>query len=427
MSADAVKADFRGSRPLLWMLVAMVATFIAWAWYSPLDVASYAQGQVTPEGQLKRIQHLEGGIIRELRVQEGQRVRVGDVIAELEDVASTSDVADFRSRMASLELRIIRVNAAIARAESLMLPAEIERDFPSLARETRAAFVAHRDRYRAMVQNHEARIAQRKAEIEEARERLNGLQTRSKLIAEQVQISTAMLKQKLTNEYEHLTLRKEQAHIDADRNATIATLQRANTGLAEANSAFAAFRSEEDVNLRRDMLEATTELNSLSERFKKPSDSRERTTVRAPVAGTIMTVYLRNKGAVLAAGGTIATLVPEGDALLVDARLPIGEVGFVKPGAPARLTMASGTSGFSTIDATVVHISPDAAVDEKTGSPYYVVRLQPGELEFRRGTETYPLRPGVQVMAAIVTGQRSVFDVLVEPFSGSGIRPLTER
>lgn len=254
-----------------------------------------------------------------------------------------------------------------------------------------------------------------------------GLQIRSKLIAEQVQISESMLKQKLTNEYEHLTLRKEQAQIDGDRNATVATLQRAQTGLAEANSAFAAFRSEEEVNLRRDLLEATTELNSLTERLKKPSDSRDRTTVRAPVAGTIMTVFLRNKGAVVAPGGTIATLVPADDSLLVDARLPIGEVGFVRVGAPARLSMASGTSGFSTIDATVVLISPDAAVDEKTGAPYYVVRLEPKELSFKRGDEVYPLRPGVQLMAAIITGQRSVLGLLIEPFAGSGVRPLTER
>lgn len=157
-------------RPLLWLLVVAVATFVAWAAYFPLDVASYAQGQVMPSGQLKRIQHLEGGIIRELRVREGQQVAAGDVIAELEDVASTSDLGDFRSRMVSLELRILRVNASLARADSLNLPKELEPEYPSLARETRAAFASYRDRYRAMVQNHEARIAQRRAEIEEARE-----------------------------------------------------------------------------------------------------------------------------------------------------------------------------------------------------------------------------------------------------------------
>jgi adhesin transport system membrane fusion protein len=130
--------------------------------------------------------------------------------------------------------------------------------------------------------------------------------------------------------------------------------------------------------------------------------------------------------------------VPEGDALLIEAKLPISEIGYVMIGAPARLSIASGGSGFSTIPATVVHISPDSLSDEKTGAPsqgggganvsYYIVRLEPKELAFRRGgADSYALRPGVQIMAAIITGERSVLDLLLEPFIGSGIRPLTER
>lgn len=424
----AMSSSTQASRhPLLWTLSAAVLAFIAWAAVFPLDVASYASGQVTPEGQMKRIQHLEGGIIREVKVLEGQKVQAGQVIAELEDVASGSDVGDLRSRIASLEMKAARLNASIARSESFAPPPGLERGFAAIANEARAAFVAHRDRYRAMVQNHESRIAQRRAEIEEAQQRLNGLRTRSRFVGEQVEISAAMLKQKLTHEYEHLQLKKEQAQIDADRDSTVATLERARTGLAEATSALAAFRSDEEVTLRRELLDANTELASLRERVKRPSDSKERTVVRAPVAGTVMTVYFKSKGGVVSPGGIIATLVPEGEALLVEARLPVSEVGYVSIGAPARLSIAAGGSGFSSIDAEVVHISPDAALDEKTGVGYYVVRLAPKELSFKRGADHYPLRPGVQVMAAILTGERSVLAVLVEPFMGSGVRPLTER
>jgi adhesin transport system membrane fusion protein len=404
-----------------------VIVFLAWAWWFPLDVASYAQGQVTPEGQMKRVQHLEGGIIREIRVAEGQKVEAGAVIAELEDVAVGSDVGDLRSRIASLDLKTRRINASLAKADGFVPPPALERAYPLVAAEAKSAFAAHRDRYKAMVQNHESRIAQRRAEIEEAVQRLNGLKSRSRFVAEQVEISAAMLRQKLTHEYEHLQLKKEQAQIDADRDSTTATLERARTSLTEATSALAAFRSDEEVNLRKELLEATTELNSLNERMKKPTDSRERTVVRAPVAGTVMTVFFKSKGGVVSPGGVIATLVPEGEALMVEARLPISEIGYVKIGSPARLSVAAGGSGFSSIDADVVHISPDAALDEKTGMGYYVVRLAPKELAFHRGADSYPLRPGVQVMAAILTGQRSVLALLLEPFMGSGIKPLTER
>ena len=224
--SSAEQPRFRVRSPLLWLQVGCVAAFLCWAAVFELDVASHADGQVIPAGQTKRVQHLEGGIVRAIKVTEGQRVRQGEVIAELEGVASTADLGELRSRAGSLEGKAMRLNAILARKGSLALPAELEKSQPSVAADARSAFTAYRERYNAVVRTHESKIAQRSSEIEEARERMVGLQSRSRLIAEQVAISEQMLRQKLTNEYEHLQLRKEQAAIDADRDTTVATQQR---------------------------------------------------------------------------------------------------------------------------------------------------------------------------------------------------------
>lgn len=413
--------------PLLWWLSTTVLVCVIWAAVFPLDVASYAQGQVIPSGQLKRIQHLEGGIIRNLNVTEGQQVKAGDVIAELEDVAADSDVTDLSTRTAIMEAKSLRISASLGRAAAVKFPDEMERDFPQIVKDARSSFESYRDRYNAILSTHQSKIAQRNAEIQEARERLVGLRSRSKMVAEQVRISEGMLKQGLTNEYEHLTLKKEQAQIDSDLNSTIATERRVMTALEEANAALAAFRYEEDVTLRKDLQDTNVELYSLRERLRKPTDSQDRTLVRSPVDGSIMTIYFKNKGAVVSPGGTIATLVPEGDTFLIEAKLPISEIGYVSMGAPARLSITTGGSGFSTVPAKVVHISPDAAADEKTGNTYYVVRLEPKVPFFKRGDDIYAMRPGVQVTAAILTGKRTVLTLLLEPLTGSNIRPLTER
>lgn len=416
-----------GLNPMLWWLSTTVLVSLVWAAYFPLDVASYAQGQVIPSGQLKKIQHLEGGIIRKLNVTEGQRVKAGDVIAELEDVGADSDVTDISTRTANMEAKSLRLSASLARANGVNFPADMERNFPQITKDARSSFDSYREKYTAMVNTHQSKIAQRKSEIQEARERLAGLKSRSKMVADQVRISENMLKQALTNEYEHLTLKKEQAQIDSDLSSTMATERRVLQALEEANAAFAAFKYEEDVNLRKELQDTNTELYSLRERLRKPTDSQGRTQVRSPVDGSIMTIYFKNKGAVVAPGGVIATLVPEGDSLLIEAKLPISEIGYVKLGSIARLSITSGGSGFSTVPATVVHISPDAASDEKTGNTYYVVRLEPKEPVFKRGDDVYEMRPGVQVTAAILTGQRTVLTLLLEPLTGSSVRPLTER
>jgi adhesin transport system membrane fusion protein len=424
---DAVTSSrFRVRSPLLWLQVGCVAAFLVWAAMFDLDVASHADGQVIPAGQIKRVQHLEGGIVRAIKVAEGQRVRQGEVIAELEGVASTADLGELRSRAASLEGKTLRLNAILAKANSLALPAELQKSQPSVAADARSAFMAYRERYSAVLRTHESKIAQREAEIREAHERLLGLQSRSRLIAEQVRISEQMLSQKLTNEYEHLQLRKEQAAIDADRDSTLAAQQRLATAREESIAALAAFRSEEDVLLRRELLESSTELGALRERLRKPSDSVERMAVRAPVAGTVMSLLVKNSGAVVAPGGVVATLVPEDETLVAEVRLPIADVGFVREGAPARVNLAGGSGGFSTIDAKVQQISPDAAMDEKTGSGFYVVRLKLEQFAFQRGSHAYPLRPGVRVMATISTGSRSVLLTLTDSFFGNGMKPLSE-
>jgi adhesin transport system membrane fusion protein len=412
---------------LLWGQVSCVFVFLVWALFFHLDVASYAQGQVIPAGQLKRIQHLEGGIIRKINVVEGQQVKAGDVIAELEDVAPEAEVGDIKSRTAGNEIKVARLTALLAKAPKLSLPAELERAYPEFARDALSSFDSSRARYAAMVQTNESKISQRRTEIQEAKARLVGLESRSHFVKDQVRISDEMLRQKLTNEYEHLQLKKEQAQIDADRLGTIANERKAAQALEEAVSALSAYRNEEDVNLRKELQEVSSELASLRERLRKPNDSQERTVVKSPVAGSIMTLYFKNKGAVVAPGGTLATLVPEGEALLIEAKLPISEVGYVRMGEHARLSIASGGNGFSTISADVVHVSPDAVADEKGNNSYYIVRLQPKEMAFRRNQDLYPLRPGVQVTAAIITGERSVMGVLLDPFLGSGVHPLTER
>lgn len=413
--------------PLLFTLCTLAIAFIVWASFFKLDVASYANGQVVPEGQIKRIQHLEGGIISEIKVHEGQRVSENQIIALLEDVNAESNIGDLQSRIASLELKTLRINANLGKDITFKIPNHLKKDFPELSSEAQSAFSVYLNRFSAMIKNHEARVSQRQAEISEAQERLKGLKTQSQLIKKQLSISTALLKQKLTHEYEHLQLKKELAKIETDVASTTSSIERAKTGLAEATSALTAFRSDEELTLRKELIDATAELNSLREQIRKPADLMNRSIVRAPSAGTIMTIFFKNKGGVIAPGGTLATLVPEGETLLIDAQLPISEIGYVRMGSPARLSIASGSSGFHAVDARVVHISPDAITDEKTGTSHYLVRLAPSQTFFRRGTDTYPMRPGVQILAAIITGQRSVLSLLLDPFLGSGVKPLTER
>ena len=412
---------------LIFVLAGCVLAFLLWAAFAPLDVASYAQGQVIPAGQLKRIQHLEGGIVDDIKVHEGQIVEAGQVILEMQTTSIEAEVGDLKARLASSEIQSNRLQATLNRQKTVTFSSELEREFPSFVSEALSEFKSDTARYSAAVNTYASRIASRQAEIQEARERLKGLQARSKLINEQVEISTNLLAKKLTSEYEHLQLLRDQAQVVSDRDTALATERRAQRQLEEERAALTSFESDEEVKLRKALQEVHTELAAMRERFRKPEDSQKRTLVRSPVAGTVQALYVKNRGAVVAPGGLVATLVPEGEALLVEAKLPIGDVGYVEIGERARLSLASGARGYSSIDGEVVYISPDSVIDEKTGQAHYVVRLQPKEFAFKNGDERYQLRPGIQLTCAILTGKRSVLALITDPFLNNGVKPLTER
>jgi len=404
----------------------LVLALLGWSLVYKLDVASYASGSVIPAGQVKKVQHLEGGIVKSILVQEGQKVEAGDVIAELETVATGAEVGELQNNINALRITLARIIAQIESRkpefDKQLVAAE-----PDLAEDAVTQAQTFSDWFDATLERFDAKIAQIEAEINESVSRISGLKKKRSLVAKQVSISRNLLKNNATSEFEHLQLEKELVSLDADIDLSAVLADRLKISIQEEQSNRRIFVQEELLELRQEYEDATVELRALEERYRTSADLDTRTTLRAPVAGTILTMFIKNTGAVVPPGGTIATLVPEDEQLLLEAQLPVSEVGYVQIGTRARISMASGSSGFDTIEGELVQISPDAVVDEQTGASHYLVRIKPEVLEFTRNGVPYPLTPGVQVMAALITGERSVMELLLDPFVGSAVRPLSER
>lgn len=419
--------NLRPSTYVILLVSLVIASLIAWAHHFNLDVASYAQGTAVPSGQLQRIQHLEGGIVDEVRVSEGQSVEAGQVLLTLRAEQIEAQVDDLNSQIAVLEIRTERLQAELNNDLNFRVSADLRDQLLKFSVDSEAEFIANQQSRNANREALKLRIRSRQSELKEVRERLGGLKESRRLVLKQVGISQSLLERNLTSEFEHLTLMREVQALEAEISASSAALERIQTQLDEDKANLEVFELEQAVEIRKELQTITPELTSLRERARQPEDSQERLVVRSPTAGVIQTLYFKNLGTVVPPGGTVATLVPADDELWIEAELPLGDVGFVTLGAPAKLMLASGTGGFDEIPAEVIQISADSVIDEQTGLAYYLVRLRPQSEAFVRDEEIFPLRPGISVMATIVTGQRSVLDVLLEPFLGSGIQPLSER
>ncbi|CAA7619036.1 HlyD family type I secretion periplasmic adaptor subunit [Magnetospirillum sp. SS-4] len=420
-------AQVQGERRLVRLAALTMLLFIAWAALFDLDIAANAPGKVVPAGQIKRIQHLEGGIVRQIHVKEGDIVSIGQPLVELESTASEADLQEIEARIGTLKINTIRLQAQLDGAKELKFPLDLKDAYPEQVKSARALFLAQQDRLTSAVSEQELKIKQREAELAEIRTRLGHSMGRHKILSEQLAINQKLLSQGLMNEYEHLELRKEEQSLRGGIAESRASINRLEAALDQERVALQSLRFGENEQLRKELGETSRELTEFSERVRKFADSRARTTIRAPINGAVMTLYVVTEGGVVAPGGTVLSMVPGGDRLMVEARLPVGEVGFLRPGQRARLQLVSSSGrGFRPLDGKVIQISPDS-IAEQDQEPFYLVRIAPAADAFVDDAVRYPLRPGVEVETSILTGRRSVLKYVLDPFIGGLSNGLSER
>ena len=406
---------------------AMVVSFSIWASVSTLDIVSMATGEVIPSTQVKTIQHLEGGIIREIHVREGETVTQGQLLMKLEPTASDADVAELQVRLRSHSVDQARLEALTTGAVRPVFPSGLMESHPELVRQARTRFNVRRRRHAGEVLRQKQAVAQRKQEITEINTRIRGSQANFKLVNEQIRISDELMKDSLTNRFQHLDLLKESRKLRGSIETDRASLQRAKLALGEAAAELENIKNAFDEENQTALHETRLNRAELAARVKKFEASLKRTNVHSPMAGVIKTLHVFTVGGVLRPGDPIADIVPAGDRLIIEAKLPTQDIGYVAPGQLAVIKLASADAmRFGGLDGNVVNVSPDTLLSPE-GQPFYKVRIETNKSYFESGKLKYKLFPGMQVMASIHTGQRTVLQYVIDPIRYSMGSAIQER
>ena len=411
----------------LLLCVAMCAAFGVWAYFGKLDVISMAMGEVVPSTQVKSIQHLEGGIVQEIKVKEGDRVERGQLLVVLESTASGADVGELQIGITGLRVEIARLEAETAGKDKPLFEPDLLANHPQLVRQTVDLFRARRDRYQTHLATQRETVIQRQQEVKEINARVRNHRTGLKLLNEQIAISEELLKEELTNRYKHLDLLKEQSRLQSRMDEDRAAVNRAGAALKEARAQLKGIGSTLEEEIQTELEEKRRRLDELTQRLSKYADSLKRTDLRSPVQGVIKTLYVFTRGGVVAPGGTVVDVVPAEDRLIVEAQLPTQDIGYVQVGQIAKIKLASADAmRFSAIEGTVSQVSPDTLTTEQ-GVPFYKVRIETAQDYFERGNLHYNLFPGMQVTTSIQTGHRTIFQYLIDPFLYSMESAMRER
>ncbi len=417
----------RSSRLFLLVLGLFCVLFVMWASVGRLDIVSKAQGEVVPSTRVRTIQHLEGGIVREILVNEGQVVSEGQPLIVLEQIVSDTYFEEVRSRIVSLRLDLTRLEALSQGRDQPEFPDDLVRDHPGMVERSTSLFMALKDSHVSNMVSQGELIRQREHQVREIITRRDNARKNLELLEEQIALSQELLEENLTTRYKHLAYLREESALKSRIEEDGAALEAARASLSEARANLEKIRTAHHKDIENQLKIVRQDLEEILQRQRRHADSLDRTVLRSPVDGVIKTLNVTTVGGVIRSGMDVLEIVPAGDTLVVEAMLPVGDIGYVHEGQQASVRLASRESVmFGKLEGRVIHVAPDTTVTPE-GRAYYAVRIQTDDDRFAHKDMEYRLYPGMIMQVAIHTGTRSVLQYVLDPILGTMSGVLQER
>jgi adhesin transport system membrane fusion protein len=401
-------------RYVTWLVMALIATFIAWASVAQLDEVSVATGEVAPQGRVKVVQHLEGGLIVDIFVAEGDEVRQGDPLMLLDLATAGVNRDELQIRIDGLLLTRARLSAE-AENLPLVFPEEEAKRRPELVRAERETYDARRNELTQSVSVLQQQVNQRSSEVRELEARSRATASNLRLAREKLAMSASLLKEGLTARMDHLQLQAEAEDLQGTLNTLAESIPRVQSALAEAEARLA----EIALRFRREAVEqiGETELNLArnQELLGRATDQQLRTEIRSPIDGIVKNMRHNTIGGVVKAGEPILDLVPSRDDLVIEARLNPMDRGYVREGQEATLKISTyDYARYGGLQGEVILVAPDSTVPEND-QPFFRVVVKPEKYYLGDKPGEYPISPGMEATVDIHTGTRSVLDYLIRP------------
>jgi hemolysin D len=416
-------------RIAMWLLIAFAFIAVLWAVFGRIDVVATARGKIVPNDRTKVIQPIETATVKAIHVADGQSVRLGEVLIELDTTNTAADSTRITSDLVAARLQAARAKALLAGIATGRVPA-LERipDVPPLrfAQEQRMLEGQYGE-YQAKLARIDADIARREAELRSTQEIVRKLEQTAPIARQRAQDFKGMVDENYASK--HAYLEKEQVRIEQE--GDLATQQSRIKELAAAILEGRSQRTALVAETRRLALDSLNESEQKATAFAQDlvkADSRGRLmTLTAPVDGTVQQLAVHTVGGVVTPAQALMMIVPRDNALEVEAFLENKDIGFVNAGQEAEIKIETFQyTKYGTIHAKVTHVSHDAIQDEKKGL-IYSVRANLDRATMQVEDKMVNLSPGMAVTVEIKTGKRRVIEYFLSPLLQYKHESLRER
>jgi HlyD family type I secretion membrane fusion protein len=405
------------------------AGFGGWAAVAPLASATIAEGVIRVETHRKTVQHLEGGIAREILVAEGDEVEAGDVLMRLDQTQSGTAVAVLSGQRDALLALKARLSAERDGLGAIVFPPQLSGSGEKVVelREGQARiFDARRESLAAQLGILDERREQLDAQIQAHKAQLASTKEQLRLIAEEIATVADLLSRGLERKPRLLALQRQQSYLEGLRGEQQASIAKAEQAIGETRMQSEDLRTRRSAEIALELREAEAQLLEVEEKLGLASDIDRRMEVIAPVSGQVVELKLHTVGGVIRPGEPLLDIVPNSDELVVEARIRPVDIDAVAIGQPAQVALTAYKQRTTPrLDGTLVKVSADALADPERRISYYAadIRIDPSELAKLEGVQLYP---GMPAEVMIVTGERTLLQYLLQPLTDSFNRAFRE-
>jgi membrane fusion protein, adhesin transport system len=430
-ASDVATAKMQGPNPRsLALLFGVIIFFVAayfWAANAILDEVTRGEGTVIPSSQVQIIQNLEGGILKELLVREGEVVEKGQVLLRIDDTGFAARFGEIQSNHLNLQGKISRLQAE-ATGKALSFPPELIAEASNISVREQNLYNARQAELQSQISILRQQSLQRKQEIAEINGRLKQLSSSIALVREELAITEPLARKGIVPKVQLLQLKRELNELQGQFSGSELALPRAKGALKEANQRIQekilTFRSQASQELSA----ARAEFSVVRQSILAARDRVTRTDVRSPLKGEVKALHIQTIGGVVRPGQDIVEIVPIEDSLLVEARIRPSDIAFLHPGQKATVKISAyDFSIYGGLPAELERISPDTIIDEQSGETFYKIIVRTAESSLKRGNDVFPIKPGMIATVDTLTGHKSVLDYILKPILKTKNNALRER
>ncbi|MFL1419082.1 HlyD family type I secretion periplasmic adaptor subunit [Pseudomonas fildesensis] len=414
-------------RLTIWGVIGFFVFLLLWAHFAIIDEVTKGEGKAIPSSRIQKIQNLEGGIVAQIYVHEGQIVEAGAPLVRLDDTRFASNVGETEADRVAMELRVERLSAEIEN-RPLNITDAARKAVPNQVSNEESLYQSRRQQLTDEVGGLQQQLVQRQQELREFGSKQDQYRNSLSLLRQEIGMSEPLVKQGAISPVEVLRLKRSEVETRGMLDGTTLAIPRAQAAINEVQRKIdetrGKFRSEALAQLN----EARTNLSKAQATSKGLEDRVSRTMVTSPVRGIVKQMLVNTVGGVIQPGSDMAEIVPLDDTLLVEAKIRPQDIAFLHPGQEAMIKFtAYDYTIYGGLKGKLEQIGADTVMDEEKKNTFYLIKLRTDRSHL--GTDEKPLLiiPGMVASVDIITGKKSILSYLLKPIIKSRAEAMHER